>query len=158
MKTDFIIKCTSKFHHKFQLSTHPCVKNVQIRSFFWSVFSAFGLNRRDTPYLSVFNLNAGKYGPEKTPYLDTFHAVHASILRHVLRNKNNRYHVFMWMLTSFFFWETSRTSKTELFAKVVNSFQPVTIFAKRSILDVWLGSEDALYLRRFRRFIRHFIL
>ena len=26
-------------------------------------------------YLSVFNPNAGKYGPEKTPYSDTFHAV-----------------------------------------------------------------------------------
>ena len=31
--------------------------------------------RRDTSYLSVFNPNAGKYGPEKTPYLNTFHAV-----------------------------------------------------------------------------------
>ena len=44
-------------------------------------FPAFGLNteryavRRDTEYLSVFSPNAGKYGPEKTPYLDTFHAV-----------------------------------------------------------------------------------
>ena len=28
-----------------------------------------------TKYLSVFSPNAGKYGPEKTPYLDTFHAV-----------------------------------------------------------------------------------
>ena len=28
-----------------------------------------------TPYLSVFSQNAGIYGPEKTPYLDTFHAV-----------------------------------------------------------------------------------
>ena len=26
-------------------------------------------------YLSVFSLNAGKYGPENTPYLDTFHGV-----------------------------------------------------------------------------------
>ena len=26
-------------------------------------------------YVSVFSSNAGKYGPEKTPYLDTFHAV-----------------------------------------------------------------------------------
>ena len=26
-------------------------------------------------YLSVFSPNAGKYGPEKTPYLDTFHTV-----------------------------------------------------------------------------------
>ena len=28
-----------------------------------------------TLYLSVFSPNAEKYGPEKTPYLDTFHAV-----------------------------------------------------------------------------------
>ena len=28
-----------------------------------------------TPYLSVFSPNAGKCGPEKNPYLDTFHAV-----------------------------------------------------------------------------------
>ena len=26
-------------------------------------------------YLSVFSPDAGKYGPEITPYLDTFHAV-----------------------------------------------------------------------------------
>ena len=30
---------------------------------------------RYTEYLSLFCRNAGKYGPEKTPYLDTFHAV-----------------------------------------------------------------------------------
>ena len=30
--------------------------------------------RRDTPYLSVFSLNAGGYGPEITQYLNTFHA------------------------------------------------------------------------------------
>ena len=39
-------------------------------------FPAFRLN---TEYLSAFSsafsLNAGKHGPEKTPYLDTFHAV-----------------------------------------------------------------------------------
>ena len=37
-------------------------------------FPAFGLNT-DTPYLPVFSPNGGKYGPEKTPYLSTFHAV-----------------------------------------------------------------------------------
>ena len=31
--------------------------------------------RRDTKYLSVLSPNAGKYGPEKTPYLNTFHTV-----------------------------------------------------------------------------------
>ena len=30
---------------------------------------------RDMEYLSVFSPNAGKYGPEKTTYLDTFHTV-----------------------------------------------------------------------------------
>ena len=33
---------------------------------------------RDTKCLSVFSPNAGKYGPEKTSYLDTFHAVNVS--------------------------------------------------------------------------------
>ena len=42
--------------------TIHCVKIVQIRSFFWSVFSCI---RTDT----------GKYEPEKTQCLDTFHAV-----------------------------------------------------------------------------------
>ena len=48
------------------------VKSVQIRSFFWSGFS-----RIQTEYgeIHVFSLNAGKYGPEKAPYLDTFQAV-----------------------------------------------------------------------------------
>ena len=36
-----------------------CLKSVRIRSFFWSVFS----------------WNTVKYGTEKTPYLDTFHAM-----------------------------------------------------------------------------------
>ena len=27
------------------------------------------------PYFPVFSPNAGKYGPEMSPYLDTFHAV-----------------------------------------------------------------------------------
>ena len=31
--------------------------------------------RKDTPYIFVFSPNARKYGPERAPYLDTFHAV-----------------------------------------------------------------------------------
>ena len=38
------------------------MKSVQILSF-------------SGPYFPVFGLNTGKYGPEKTPYLDTFHTV-----------------------------------------------------------------------------------
>ena len=39
-------------------------------------FPAFGLN---TEKYGVFSPNAGKYGPEKAPYWDTFHAVSATI-------------------------------------------------------------------------------
>ena len=31
--------------------------------------------RKFAEYISVFSSNTGKYGTEKTPYLDTFHAV-----------------------------------------------------------------------------------
>ena len=44
------------------------MKSVQMRSFFWYVFSHIR-------NLSVFSANAGKYGPKKYPYWDTFHAV-----------------------------------------------------------------------------------
>ena len=38
-------------------------------------------------YLSVFSPNVGKYGPEKSPYLDTFHAVMASTNIYLIRKK-----------------------------------------------------------------------
>ena len=41
------------------------------------------------------------------------------------------------------FSEPSQTSKTELFAKIINNWKPLTIFTKSSILDVRLGSEYA---------------
>ena len=34
---------------------------------------------KNMEYLSAFSTNAGKYGPEKTPYLDTSHAVVFSV-------------------------------------------------------------------------------
>ena len=48
-----LFRCPPFF--KKYLNPH-CVKSVQIRSFFWSVFSRIR---------TVFSLNAGKYGPEK---------------------------------------------------------------------------------------------
>ena len=47
--------------------------NVQF--FLIRIFPYSGRIQRNTEYLSVFTPNAEKYGPEKTPYLDTFHAV-----------------------------------------------------------------------------------
>ena len=53
--------CVLKYRIKSLL--YQSMKSIQIRSFFWSVFSP----------------NTEKYGPEKTPYLETFHAVYFSI-------------------------------------------------------------------------------
>ena len=48
------------------LSSH-CVKSVLMWSFFWSVFFR----------IRTVSSNAGKYGPEETPYLKPFHPVSA---------------------------------------------------------------------------------
>ena len=61
-------------HRYYSLRSSNCVKTVQIRSFFWSIFSRIR-TEYGTEYLTVFSPNAGKYGPEKTSYLDTCHAV-----------------------------------------------------------------------------------
>ena len=37
--------------------------------------------------------------------------------------------------------EPCKTSKMEFSAKIVNGIQPLTIFAKSSVLEVWQGSE-----------------
>ena len=41
-----------------------CVKSEESK---YGIFSG--------PYFPVFRLNTGKYGPEKTPYMETFHAM-----------------------------------------------------------------------------------
>ena len=58
-----LLKYATKFDNKqinYPKSKKHCVKSVQIRSF-------------SGPYSPIFGLNTGKYGPEKTPYLDSFH-------------------------------------------------------------------------------------
>ena len=39
--------------------------------------------------------------------------------------------------------ESCKTSKVKLFAEIVKTEKPFTIFVKASILDVWQGSEYA---------------
>ena len=48
-----------------------------------------------------------------------------------------------------------QTSKMEQFAKAVNSFQPLTIFTKRSISDVWQGSEYVSDISTFEKKENH---
>ena len=59
---------SNKAHREFSVKTSKplqCVKSVQIRSFFWSLFSPNAL----------LTCVSRKYGPEKIPRLETFHAV-----------------------------------------------------------------------------------
>ena len=44
-----------------------------------SAWKASKYGVKSGPYFSVFSPNAGKYGPQITPYLDTFHTVWSSI-------------------------------------------------------------------------------
>ena len=62
-----------------------CVKSVQIRTYFWSVFSCIRAEYGDLQ-ISVFSPNTGKNGPEISPYLDTFQAV-----RNILQRPNRSY-------------------------------------------------------------------
>ena len=55
--------CASYWYH------FHFMKSVQIRRFFWSVFSCIWTE------FTIFSPNTGKYGPQKTLYLDTFHRV-----------------------------------------------------------------------------------
>ena len=68
------------FLHYFLYFTKGCITTLRKKYpntefFLVLIFPHLEFVRRDTKYLSVYSLNAGKYGPEKAPYLDTFHAV-----------------------------------------------------------------------------------
>ena len=61
------------------ISASKKVRVVQVL-FYYVLLATLRETRPNTeffsgPYFPVFALNTGKYGPEKTPYLDTFHAV-----------------------------------------------------------------------------------
>ena len=45
-------------------------------------------------YFPVFELNTGKYGPEKTPFLDTFHAVYLAGNGLIILQKNEVYNTY----------------------------------------------------------------
>ena len=62
----------SHFYTPWKLITAWKVSKYRVIS--GSYFPEFGLNTQR--YLSVFSPHARKYGPQKTPYLDTFHALY----------------------------------------------------------------------------------
>ena len=70
---------TSKYRlEKFQLTNLYYVRDT-ILHIAWKLSKYAGFSG---PYFPVFSLNTGKYGPEKSPSLDTFHAMSVPILTH----------------------------------------------------------------------------
>ena len=61
-----------KFHIETPNTLNSLREKCPNRSFIWSVFSRI---RNEYGDLRSKCGNAEKYGPEKTPYLDTFHAL-----------------------------------------------------------------------------------
>ena len=72
------------------------------------------------PNFTAFELNAGKYRPEKAPYLDTFHAVICLCIIVCVINVS-RTETYL---------EPSPRSKMELSGNRVNGFHLLTTFAK----------------------------
>ena len=67
------------------------------------------------------------------------------ILHESKLNKNSFFlfgHKSTWKISEAYL-EPLQTSKTELFAKIVNGFKLLTVFAKSSILEVCSGSKYA---------------
>ena len=59
------------------LTENNCMKNAQILSFFWFVFSCIWTEYGNLSIkISVFSSNMGKCRPEKTLYLDNFYSFH----------------------------------------------------------------------------------
>ena len=84
LKTNLLIIGTYKFPSLSDLKFTLREKYSNMEFFLVRIFPYLDSIRRDKKYISVFSPNAEKYGPEKTPYLDTFH----TLLKKVLKIKN----------------------------------------------------------------------
>ena len=127
------------------LAGFHCMKGVQIRSFFWSVFSAFGLNTERYGVSLRIQSNTGKYEPEKTPYLDTFHAVsiiqvficrHSSLTMHNLMTGRNKVLVSLFPLQGFLHLKYQKQSFADVLQIVV--LENFTKFLENTYVQVSL--------------------
>ena len=73
----------------YLLRNKHCLKSVQTRSFSGPYFTVFGLNLEKYSVSLRIQSDAAKYRPEKTPFLDTFHAVKNLVVFIKLKNIAN---------------------------------------------------------------------
>ena len=72
MKILNVFKGNKKWDEHLKIISPLREKCPNTELFLVRIFTHSDWIRRDTKYLSVFSLNAGKYEPEITPYLETF--------------------------------------------------------------------------------------
>ena len=81
-----------------------CLYLELFQSSFFPYFPGFGLNTRDTLYLSVFNPNAGEMLTRITPYTDTFYTVLFCQILSIDQFKGTvRYASFVWIFHFYFY-------------------------------------------------------
>ena len=68
------------------------------------------------PYFPVFGLNIGKYGPEKFPYFDTFHAVWFSTVNAIFRSlkKQEEKNIYRKNLTFYGSWSNFGSDNNQI--------------------------------------------
>ena len=99
----------------FIYSYFHCIRSVCIRSFSGPYFLAFELNTQRYSLCLRIQSECGKKRTIKSPNMDTFHAVLIVITLHLLPPSET-------------YSELCQTSKAELFAKIVNYFNHLTIY------------------------------
>ena len=116
------------------------MKSVQIRSFFWSVFPRVWSEYGETLVSLRIQFECGKYGLEKAPYLDTFHALLLSIRsRILLRIRKFKYSGSCPYFVILFAWDTN-------YLEVFNTFYTFSdYFWKRSLS--WRSHTTKKWLR-----------
>ena len=75
------------FQGQIRFHSH-CVKSIQVRSFFWSVFSRIRTEYGEILVSLCIQSECGEIRTRKNSYLDTFHAVSSYLHFHILNILN----------------------------------------------------------------------
>ena len=89
--------------------------------------------QKDTKYLSIFSPNAGKYVPEKTPYLNTFHEV-------IVSRNRLKWPFRSQTILEYFYW-----NEETIYCRETPPVKPKKIMKKEKFLDKWGYKIKLLY-------------
>ena len=132
-------------YQRYQTLREKC-PNTEL--FLVRIFLYLDWIQRFTGWISVFSPNTGKYGPEKTPNLDTFHTVlwnQLIALRDYWRNYINKHKLISWESNSWVFtmvfkdavhWNISRKYRFKFYPR----------FAKFHVKVLWEKIKDCSIL------------